>query len=124
MTSTEEINNMLEDKLQTYYKNSLKIMLKKICGYETLYLFSERETCLDLIKKIDNEYPSYRADKQNEYWITDRDDKEVVVPRESVKLTDFFRDKNVAAIYPLPTPTVYRVWFDDHHPHDHCIESN
>lgn len=29
MISTKKINNMFEDYLQTYYKNSLKIMCKK-----------------------------------------------------------------------------------------------
>lgn len=28
MTTTEEINNMLQNKLQTYYDTSLKIMIK------------------------------------------------------------------------------------------------
>lgn len=117
----KDINNMLEDKLQTYYKNSLKIMCKKICGYETLYLFSDYDTCIILINKIDKEYPSYKVNKNNKYWVINRDNKRIDIPRKSIKLKDFFRENNVGAIYPLPITTVYQIWFNDNHQHEHCV---
>ena len=38
MTTTEEINNMLQNKLQTYYDTSLKIMIKNLVNMILLFI--------------------------------------------------------------------------------------
>lgn len=118
MNNVDEINNMLKAKLQIYFDSSIRVMLTKGCGYQTLYLFGERESCLGMMKRIDSEFPSQQNNKQNLYWIVDREGTSIDVPRDEItRLTDFLRDNNVAAIYPLPASTVYQIYFDDHHSH-------
>lgn len=86
-----------------------------------LYLFGEYDTSLHMIERVSTEFPSHVSNEQNKFWVTNRDEKTIELPRERIRLTDFFRDNKIPAIYPLPISTVYQVWFDDHHPHDDCI---
>lgn len=38
MTTTEEINNILQNKLQTYYDTSLKIIIKNLVNMILLFI--------------------------------------------------------------------------------------
>ena len=119
----------------------------KLCGYSTFVFMYKDETLLDLYNRISHHfgcqdikglYIDSHLHKKSRTNNNSNDknnnnssccinkDKLISVPFSSLtSVKDFIfnntakEPRNLAPIYPLPLPVVYRIYLDDGHCHDH-----
>ena len=119
----------------------------KLCGYSTFVFMYKDETLLDLYNRISHHfgcrdikglYIDNHLHKKSRTNNNSNDknnnnssccinkDKLISVPFSSLtSVKDFIfnntakEPRNLAPIYPLPLPVVYRIYLDDGHCHDH-----
>ena len=121
----------------------------KLCGYSTFVFMYKDETLLDLYNRISHHFGCRdikglyidnhlhkKSRTSNNTRINDNNnnkacccidkDNLISVPFSSLtSVKDFIfnntakEPRNLAPVYPLPVPVVYRIYLDDGHCHDH-----
>jgi hypothetical protein len=122
------MNNSYQDKLSEHLESIKNLMytfeITKCCGYSTFVNIYKDESLADLYKKV--AYHFGGAEVVELYFLTPSN-VHIHVPVSLIPVFKFVRDNitckpmNLVPIYPLPSPIVYRLHFNDGH---HCCHQH
>lgn len=121
-------NASFDEKLQDFIHNmsNYKYIFEvtKVCGYSELFIIYKDNTLLDLYKNVSLQFNCHDIKKL--YMKNTSTMENINIPiTEKMTVRNFIVENNCfLPIYNLPSPTVYRIYFEDescyHSCHDYC----
>ena len=116
-------NQLLDNYIKEIPGKMFIFELTKCCGYSTFIFMYRDERLIDLYERVSH-HMLYNVIS---LYILKSDNSRLVIPLDSRKTIRQFiyeqidlNNRNLMPIYELPTPVVYRIYYDDGHHHENC----
>ena len=127
--TTEVFKNRMDEFVCKIPDHMYIFEITKLCGYGMFVVVYKNSTIAELFKVVSNIFTNVN---ENQLFFKNEETKEkYVIPK-----TDFFTVKDLIAkfrdspslknaikpVYDLPSPVVYRIYYDDEHTHNGCCD--
>ena len=116
------MDNQYQEKLNEYTRNMFNIMfifeVTKCCGYSTFITIYKNQSLIDLYSIIMNHFGIIEV---KELYFISTEQQRVNIPLSRQSVSEFVSSHilcnpiRFAPIYPLPKPTIYRLFLNDGH---------
>jgi hypothetical protein len=116
------MDNQYQEKFNEYTHNMFNIMfvfeVTKCCGYSTFITIYKNQSLIDLYSIIMNHFGNIEI---KELYFVSTEQQRINIPLSRQSVSEFVslyvlcNPIRLAPIYPLPKPTIYRLFLNDGH---------
>lgn len=118
--TNDSFNAKLQDFIDNMSNYRYIFEVTKVCGYSELFIIYKDNTLLDLYKNVSLQFNCHDIKKL--YMKNSSTMEDINIPiTEKISIRSFIVEHNCfLPIYNLPSPTVYKIYFEDDSCHDYC----